>query len=112
MSLKECNIKASSLAESVIAMAIMAICLVVVTSVMSSVVSNTAPIALYDGRQAVKKWAQETRAKQIFTEESREGEGYTIVKDITRLGDGTVSVSFALKLAGTTEIQEYIMYEK
>jgi len=111
MLLKECKVQASSLAESVIAMALVAVCLVVVTSVLSSVLTSTAPVSLYEGRQAVKEWAQETRDAKLFTEEIRSRGGYIITRSVSRDKEQGYNVTFTLEAGLKKEERLYKMYE-
>ncbi len=108
---KDCNIQASSLAESVIAMALVAVCLVVVTSVLSSVVSNTAPVSLYEGRQEVKKWAQETQHTKQYTDDTKKGINYSITRSVSRDRDHGYTVIFTLETGKKKEERTYKMYE-
>lgn len=109
--LKEYKVEASSLAESVIAMVLVAVCLVVITSVLSSLLTNTAPVAFYEGRQAVKQWAQETRDQKLFTEDKRQGINYTITRMISRDMPQGYTVVFKLSSGQKNEERSYIMYE-
>ena len=111
MLLKGCKIQASSLAESVIAMALVAVCLVVVTSVFSNVVSNTAPVSLYEGRQEIKKWAQETQNSKQYTDDSKKEINYSITRSVTRDRDQGYTVIFTLETGKKKEEHIYKMYE-
>ncbi|NMH85975.1 hypothetical protein [Flavivirga algicola] len=90
--------KASSLTESVFAISIISICVLVVFMVYLNIISQNKPVYYYEAKHTVEFLTQESIKQQNYEDNAFEYKGYTINKKVTiNKEDQMVSLSFFIK---------------
>lgn len=89
--LKTFRLRASSLGETVIAMALISICLGMTLIVYGRVISSSENISSYLAEQKVKQLIYETEEEQLFEDEDFEYGSYKVLKRVERDVEGQLS---------------------
>ncbi len=91
-------IKGSSILESVIAIAIISICILVAFTIYVNVIKRNDPITYYDAKQKVELLTQETIEQKDYENDSYVYENYTIAKEVEiREEEKTVLLKWTIK---------------
>ncbi len=89
--LKTFRLRASSLGETVIAMALISICLGMTLIVYGRVISSSENVSSYLAEQKVKQLIYETEEEQLFEDEDFDYGTYKILKRVERDVEGQLS---------------------
>ncbi|MDC3388578.1 hypothetical protein OAX11_03600 [Flavobacteriaceae bacterium] len=101
--LKNYNLKASSLIESVMAIAIISICISIATLIYVKLFDSDYELAYYKGKQKIASFHLSTIEKQIFENEVYVFEAYTISKIVSSYSPRVNKVDFELKTKNKKE---------
>ena len=106
------SLKASSLLESVIAIAIISICILVAFSIYLNVMNTKKPIAYLNAKHKVEAWTQEIISKRDFDDDTYSTEGFVITKSAQiNEHDKNVLLKFSITTHSKTyEIQKMVLY--
>ncbi len=102
----------SSILESVIAIAIISICILVAFTIYINVVKRNDPIAYYAAKQEVELLTQNAIEQKDYENDSYGYENYTIVKEAEiREAEKTVFLKWTIKTANKTyDVKKIIPY--
>lgn len=91
------KIRASSISESVIAMALIAICLVMATAIYSQVIMSGGTLTDVVVEQKIKELVWQTEAEQLFEDEDFDFKVYKIEKRVSKqIVNGLVEITFTV----------------
>jgi len=107
--LRNCKLQASSLIESVMAIAIISICISMATLVYVKLLRSDYELAYYKAKQKIALLHLETIEKQLFDDEVYSFESYTIIKQVKEYSFGINQVDFELKTNTKKEVQHYLV---
>ncbi len=82
---RNCNtgrVRASSLIESVIAIAVIAICMLLATLIFNQVLSSSYNMAFQKAKYRIEMLREATKKEQLFADNTYQGPGYTIIKKV------------------------------
>ena len=102
--LKNCNLKASSLLESVIAIAIISICMLLATMVYVQLLNSDYEIAYYKAKEEVSNLHYKTITEQLFEDEVFQFETFKITKTVAKKYMGLLEVNYLIKTNSKTGI--------
>lgn len=108
------KLKGSSLVESVIAIAIISICILIASLVYMNVVSKTNSVAYYNALQQVDLLAVETVTQTNYENETFNYPGCNIEKEVViDKADGTALLKFRIKIGTKThEVDRLVLYHE
>jgi len=95
--LRNCKLQASSLIESVMAIAIISICISMATLVYVKLLQSDYEIAYYKAKQKIALLHLETIEEQLFDDEVYGFESYSVTKQVKEYSPGINQVDFELK---------------
>ena len=107
--LRNCKLQASSLVESVMAIAIISICISIATLVYVRLLQSDYEIAYYKAKQKITFLHLETIEKQLFENETYSFESYTITKLVAAYSYGVNQVDFELQTKTKKETQHFLV---
>jgi len=110
--LKNCKLQASSLIESVMAIAIISICISIATLVYVKLLQSDYEIAYYKAKQKITVLYLQTIEEQLFEDEVYSFESYTITKQVKEDSSGVNQVDFELQTKTKKETQHYLVKVK
>lgn len=108
-SLRNCKLQASSLIESVMAIAIISICISIATLVYVNLLKTDYEIAYYKAKQKITQLHLETIEQQLFEDEVYGFESYTISKEVKKYSYGVNQVNFVLTTKTKKEAQQFLV---
>ena len=91
------KLKASSLMESVIAIAIIAVCLLIASLIYVKLLDSDYEVAYYEAKQKVKELHFETITNQQFEDETYQYDAYKITKTVNDTSIDLKEVNFEIK---------------
>lgn len=92
------TLKASSLVETVIAIAVISVCVMAAFLIYLNVVGQNHPVQYYEARHKVEVLAEEVAQQQDFNDDSFAFNGYTIEKHVELpKGEGVAFVTFTIE---------------
>lgn len=102
----------SSILESVIAIAITSICILVAFTIYINVVKRNDPIAYYDAKQKVELLTRNVMEQEDYENDSYGYDNYTIVKEVElRETEKTVLLKWTIKTANKAyDVKKIIPY--
>ena len=104
------TLKANSLLESVIAIAIISVCSLVAFMIYVNVVKQNDAISYYEAKHKVALLTQETMEGNDYNENLYTFDGYTIDKEVQiRENDNNALLKWTIKTAGKTYIVNNII---
>ena len=93
-------LKGSSILESVIAITIISVCILVGFTIYINVAKRNDPLAYYKAMQNVELLTQQTIETKDYEADSYEYEGYTIIKNVNvRESEKVVELEWGIKTA-------------
>ncbi|RED45653.1 hypothetical protein [Seonamhaeicola aphaedonensis] len=96
-------LKASSIAESVIAISIISICALVAFVVYLNVVRLKKPLLFFAAKHKINAIVEQNISKQDYEDDSYSFKGYTIDKKVeTNKLENTASITFSIKINDKT----------
>lgn len=107
--LKNYRLKASSLIESVVAIAIISICVFIATLVYVKLLESDYEIAFYKAKQKVSVLHLRTIEEQLFEDEVYDFGDYKIVKEIKDFSDRVKEVQFEVLTKTKSEKYSYLI---
>jgi len=107
--LRNCKLQASSLIESVMAIAIISICISIATLVYVKLLQSDYEIAYYKAKQKIALLHLETIEDQLFENETYGFESYTITKLVKEYSPGVNQVDFELQTKTKKETQHFLV---
>ena len=107
--LRNCKLQASSLVESVMAIAIISICISIATLVYVRLLQSDYEIAYYKAKQKITFLYLETIEEQLFENETYSFESYTITKLVAAYSYGVNQVDFELQTKTKKETQHFLV---
>lgn len=107
------TLKASSLVESVIAIAIISVCVVVAFMIYINVIKQNDPISYFNAKHKVASLVQESIQNKSYENESYTFDTYAITKSVSiNKQEQTALLEFTIKTAHKTyRINELIPYK-
>jgi len=111
-SLRNCKLQASSLIESVMAIAIISICISMATLVYVKLLQSDYELAYYKAKQKIALLHLKTIEEQLFDDEIYGFESYSVTKQVTAYSPGINQVDFELKTKTKTETQHFLVKVK
>jgi len=110
--LKNYKLQASSLIESVMAIAIISICISIATLVYVKLLQSDYEIAYYKAKQKITELHLQTIEEQLFEDEVYSFESYTITKQVKAYNRVVNQVNFKLQTKTKKETQYYLVKER
>lgn len=107
--LKNYKLKASSLIESVVAIAIISICVFIATLIYVKLLETDYEIAFYKAKQKVSVLYLQTIEEQLFEDEVYDFGDYKIVKEINDFSDKVKEVEFEILTKSKSEKYNYLI---
>jgi len=107
--LKNCKLQASSLIESVMAIAIISICISMTTLVYVKLLQSDYEIAYYKAKQKISQLHLETIEEQLFDDEVYGFESYTITKQVKEYNPSVNQVDFELQTKTKKETLHFLV---
>lgn len=105
-------LKASSITESIIAISIISICVLVAFLIYLNVIKSNHPVGYFNARHYVEGLAKEIEKKKDFTDAVYEVDGCRIVKSATTNKDETVLLEFEIICGQKTfKLNKIVQYE-
>lgn len=91
------TLKASSILESVIAIAIISICIVIASSIYVKLINADYNLAYYQGLQHIERLNTNIIEQQNFEDDLIRTEAYTINKTVIESENNTIEIEYHLK---------------
>ncbi|WAC02711.1 hypothetical protein N7U66_03305 [Lacinutrix neustonica] len=108
--LNQCNFKASSITETVIAMSIIATCLTIAIITYSRVLQTDHNIAFYKSQQKVKELLLETKIKKRIENIDYNFESFKVQKRVEELdSDSSFKIVFVVTTHNSKKKYQYIV---
>gem|GEM_PF-2778550 len=107
--LRNCKLQASSLIESVMAIAIISICISMATLIYVKLLQSDYEIAYYKAKQKIALFHLETIEEQLFEDEVYNFESYKITKQVKEYSLGVNQVDFELQTKTKKETQHFLV---
>ncbi|PHS04930.1 MAG: hypothetical protein COA88_13030 [Kordia sp.] len=107
--LRNCKLQASSLVESVMAIAIISICISIATLVYVRLIQSDYEIAYYKAKQKITFLHLETIEEQLFENETYILDSYTIIKLVKEHSPGINQIDFELQTKTKKETQHFLV---
>lgn len=106
------KLRASSLLESVIAIAIISTCILVAFSIYLNVMNTKKPIAYFNAKHKIEAWTKEIASKGDYDDDIYSSEGFVIKKSVQiNKDDKNVLLKFTIKTnIKTYEVQKMVLY--
>lgn len=101
--LRNSNLKASSLLESVIAIAIISICMLIATMIYVQLLDSDYDIAYYTAKEEVNNLHYKTIAAQLFEDEVYQYEVFEITKTVEETENELLAISYFIKTKTKSE---------
>jgi ABC-type dipeptide/oligopeptide/nickel transport system permease component len=103
------KLEASSLIESVMAIAIISICISIATLVYVKLLQSDYELAYYKAKQKITELHLQTIEEQLFENESYNFESYNITKQVKEYSFGLYQVDFELQTKTKKEILHFLV---